>query len=527
MTALGKTPDGFVLNVEQAEKSLLGSTETPSPRIAPLEPGVRHALAEASRASLIRSLLDIWSQGARPVLLSDAAHRIDVPEVASSSLMKPTALRLQGGDLKFQPSDPVCDLFTSGSTGAPRIFEKCARQVFGEALALKELLALEEDSVILATTASHHLYGLLFGVLAPWAAGARIVASPENEPSNFHPEKIAALVKTHRVSHLISVPAHLRALLQAPVELPTVQTIVSSAAPIGAGDAKQLEEKFGVRVLDVLGSTETGGLATRHASAPAVWTPLPGVRVRLDEGDRLLISSPFLADPAREERSEERARVFADGTFEYLGRCDSVIKVGGKRVDVCEIESLIGKLPGVLDSACFSRSVESLRGEEILLVVATTTLTKEEIRAALRGSIDATFLPRKIRTVSALPRDERGKLKRRDLLSLFEGETGAQGRIEKSLQVPENSPRFSGHFAGDPILPALAQLADFILPTLREAFGGGALASLRRVKWTQAVRPGTELTLLLEEKPQGIHFQLWDGQNLACSGTATLHPEGP
>lgn len=526
MSILVQTPDGFLLHVERAEKSLLTSPAANTLDLSAIKPGRRCPVSAPNRATLIRNLLAIWSNGAVPLLLSDAQGLEDDGSPSVAGGFDPLSASPGQRVLEFSPEDALCELFTSGSTGAPQSFEKCARQIFGEAVVLREILELSPSDVVLATTASHHLYGLLFGVLAPWAGGASIVASPENEPGTFHPEKIAALAWQHQATHLISVPAHLRALLQAPVQLPTVRTIVSSAAPLSAADAQKLDEKFGARVLDVLGSTETGGLATRRASAPAIWTPLPGVRVRLDEDNRLLISSPFVSDPSREEISEERAQVHKDGTFEYLGRADSVVKVGGKRIDLQEIEHLIRRLPSVTDCACLSRSVESLRGEDVLLVVATTKHSKGQIRAALVGSIDRTFLPRKIRIVEKLSRDERGKLKRADLLRLFEEPTESRERAEKSVHVPADWGRFSGHFDGDPLLPALSQLADIILPAIREAFGGGPLASLRRVKWTQAIRPGAELALCLEKKPQGITFQLWEGQVLACSGTATLQKGG-
>jgi 3-hydroxymyristoyl/3-hydroxydecanoyl-(acyl carrier protein) dehydratase len=103
------------------------------------------------------------------------------------------------------------------------------------------------------------------------------------------------------------------------------------------------------------------------------------------------------------------------------------------------------------------------------------------------------------------------------------------------LQVAEDSRRFEGHFRQDPLLPALSQLADFILPTARAHFGGGALRELSRVKWTQPLRPGTRFDLHLEEKGRGpegtkLRFEIRvdsEGESkIACSGNLTLGPEG-
>lgn len=526
MSVLVQNSEGFALDARGADRCIIGSESQTTPDVSALEKDRRYALWPPDRSTFIRGLLTLWTSGSVPVLLPRAPDE----STQSSSLGRLSfsdALPEDLGTITFGADDVVCEIFTSGSTGSSQIFRKTARQLFSEALALKQLLGLSPEDTTLATTASHHLYGLLFGVVAPICTASRIVASPRNEPDVFHPDEIAALAATHDVTCLISVPAHLHALLQAPIQLPSVKTIVSSAAPLDPVVARQLEEKFGATVVDVLGSTETGGIATRRAARTRAWTPLPGVRVSVDENDRLLIRSPFLESPDSDERSDERARIHEDGTFEYLGRADDVIKVGGKRISLGEIEKLALEIPGVARCACLSRPVPSLRGEEILLVATPESLKKDDLRAALRRHLDPAFVPRKIRLVSSLPFDERGKLKRADLLELFTTPDAPRNLVEKTLHVPPQWSRFAGHFEGDPLLPALSQLTDFILPEIRRAFGGTSLASLKRVKWTHAIRPGAELNLRLEKKSGGVYFQLSEGPIVACSGTASLDQEGP
>jgi acyl-coenzyme A synthetase/AMP-(fatty) acid ligase len=106
------------------------------------------------------------------------------------------------------------------------------------------------------------------------------------------------------------VPAHLRALrLLDPGQLPELARVFSSAAPLPPDTAKMLHARFGLAVTEVLGSTETGGIASRvsgpeivhadDAAMPArVWTPLPHVEVGVEGGadgnGRLIVNSPFL-----------------------------------------------------------------------------------------------------------------------------------------------------------------------------------------------------------------------------------------
>lgn len=542
MAGLKGTGDAFVFDPEAARKRIIGDI-LPEHAQVHLPAGTLCTLLAPSRIAFLYGFIEALAE--RVTVLLAPSQRLlsrarEVPPVLSWESPRttdwpqsPRAPRVQ----EFSPEDPICTVLTSGSTGEPEHFDKNARQLFGEAYIWVNLLGLSASSTILTTTAFHHVYGLLFGVLAPFFANARIVALPENEPSAFHPLKIARCSETHQVSHLITVPTHLRALLEAPIELPSLKLVVCSAAPLEPRDAQAFEDKFGAPVVDVLGSTETGGIASRRPSQSSVWNPLPGVTARLNTQKKLAISSPFLNSPGENWQTEEKATINPDGSFEYLGRADAIVKVGGKRISLKEIEHFTRMLPAVSDCVALSRPAPSLRGQEILLVVesqgaAGQGVEKEAIRKALRQHLERAFVPRKIRIVTRLPRDDRGKLKRDDLLPLFEQDTDLQKTpmnespppvgSESIIQLAEDSPRFSGHFAGDPLYPALAQLTDIILPAIRKTFGGRSLAELTRVKWTRSLRPGENVSLRLSPKERGVRFELRVNEELACSGTARL-----
>lgn len=379
------------------------------------------------RASFLGALLAVWGEHQEAILVPDPAllnsdlreRRIHAelpralsPEARASSLMDL--------HLTWEEQRRIAHVLTSGSSGTPTQHAKTAKQLLGETLSLVELLKLGPKHTVMATTASHHVYGLLFGVLAPFLSGARVVVDDDNEPSAFHPHRLAALAQKTNTTHLITVPAHLRSIVEAAPDLTGITRVISSAAPLAPSDARRFEDKFGIEVTDVLGSTETGGIATRRPAQSLAWTPLPGVQISVDTADVLSIDSPWADGPSGSTPTGERAHILPSGQFEYLGRADGVIKVGGKRISLKAIEDAARLVPGVVDAVAHAQTVTSLRGVEIWLAAAAEGLTRGALKAALRDHLDPVFLPRKIRIFPQLPRDERGKVQRTSLLPLFQ-----------------------------------------------------------------------------------------------------------
>src|SRR5690606_6327763 len=146
----------------------------------------------------------------------------------------------------------------------------------------------------------------------------------------------------------------------------------------------QLEELCGARVLDVLGSTETGGIAIRRTATDSSYQPLPGVSVRIGADEHLEVTSPYCGGEGT-LRTGDRARWAPGGRFEHLGRDDGVVKVGGRRFSLQELEAKALEIPGVSDALAFSKPTDSARGSEVWLVVASAVLD----RAGLHGELAA------------------------------------------------------------------------------------------------------------------------------------------
>lgn len=320
-------------------------------------------------------------------------------------------------------SRPLVTIFSSGTTGAPVPFRKTALQLLGEAEMLVETFGLAADARVLATAPPHHIYGLLFGVLVPMVGGGAFVRD-----TPLHAEPLSSLVERCGANVLCAVPPHLEGLnVLADGALAGLGKVFCSGGKLGASVAGMMRAKFGLAVTEVFGSSETGGIAWRIAGRQEEWTPLPGVSASRDEEGALLVDSPFV-DNERPYRTRDRVEMAEAGRFRHLGRIDAIVKVGGERVSLTEIEQCLREVDGVLDAAVLAVEDAGPRGHELCAVVVAPDVGAGDIRKALRARLDPIAIPRRIKMVDTLPRNATGKLPRRDLLALFES-----SELEKEL----------------------------------------------------------------------------------------------
>lgn len=435
---------------------------------------------------------------------------------------------------------PLLTLYTSGSRGQPQAWHKCARQLLGEAQVLVEALGVRPSERLLPTVAPQHIYGLLFGVLVPLQAGASFFrATP------LHGETIVSAAIAGKADVVISVPAHLGVVARAlegrgGSRWGAVRTIVSSGAPLPDELGRELR-RVQVEVYDVLGSTETGGIALRRAGLDSAWTPLPSVSVRVGDDERLWVTSPFLEDPNVAYATGDRGQVDAEGRFTHLGRADDVVKVGGKRVSLGEVESAALALPGVHEAAALRVEVGGLRGEEVWLAVVASELAPSAVRTGLQGRLDPVFVPRRIRVVTALPREANGKLRRDRLRALFLTDQApevpgvrlcsyapSESHCAAVLEVLPDSPRFVGHFPEAPLFPGVAQLADLVLPLVERCWPDlGSLERIQRLQFVAPVRPGERVTVALERSLAKVAFELRSPREPLARGSLWFHSPNP
>jgi len=113
------------------------------------------------------------------------------------------------------------------------------------------------------------------------------------------------------------------------------------------------------------------------------------------------------------------------GRFIWIGRDEDMINIAGKRASLAELNIHLNALPGVEDGVIFMPDPDAKR---LAALIVAPDLQRSDILEGLRDNIDPAFLPRPVRMVAALPRQETGKLSRKTVLDLFE----SSGRGTKS-----------------------------------------------------------------------------------------------
>ena len=194
-------------------------------------------------------------------------------------------------------------------------------------------------------------------------------------------------------------------------------------APAGEDVARVL----GVEPIEVLGSTETSGIAWRTPSS-AGFELLPSVEVRASADELLEVRSPF-AGVEGWQAMGDRVAFRADGRFDLLGRVDRVAKIEDKRVSLSEIERRLSEHPYVKDAAAVALEDDARQyvgavveltpgGQEALAALGLRSVSSA-LRSSLRGRIDAVALPRAFRFPAAMPVDAQGKRQIAALVDLF------------------------------------------------------------------------------------------------------------
>ncbi|MES2488613.1 MAG: AMP-binding protein [Pseudomonadota bacterium] len=298
--------------------------------------------------------------------------------------------------------------FTSGSTGEPQAHAKSWRVLMRTAQLARKVFLPDIDAVnVVATVPPQHMYGLETSVLFALAANC---ASHHAKP--FFPADIRdALAAVPAPRLLISTPIHLRALMASGITLPPVQLIISATAPLTAELAAQIEQTLGAPVHEIYGCTEAGSMASRRSCETDQWQLHPRMRISLQQ-DKVSISGAHLSE---EVAITDDVEISSARRFRLIGRNADMLKVAGKRASLSDLTQKLLAVPGVEDGILF---LPDGAVRPAALVVAPS-LIESEILQALAPQVDAVFLPRPLRKVAQLPRNELGKLPYARLMELL------------------------------------------------------------------------------------------------------------
>ena len=286
---------------------------------------------------------------------------------------------------------------------------------------------------------------------------------------------------------------------------------------LGYDAAQACAAHFGETPIEVLGSTETGGIAWRRQdTVDAPWTPLPDVRVTQGADGALEVRSPYLMRD-EPERTGDGVKILPDGGFHLRPRGDRVEKVEGKRVSLTRIERALETLPEIAAATALTL----LNRKQALGAVVTLTPAGEEARIALgpfrlarmlrqacAHTLEPAERPKHWRFVKAIPVDAQGKRVLSVLRAMFD-EINPLGVLDLSIRDRSDTRAvvafslaptlifFDGHFPERAILPGIAQVHLAVLIAERiwriELHAG----NLTRVKFRRVLQPNEAVVLTM------------------------------
>jgi benzoate-CoA ligase family protein len=413
-----------------------------------------HFMLEDSRARLV-----VVSEELYPKFAGAVGAAKDLVQVVVSGENAHGHLRLEdllaGANTKTKSDamtaptvrDDICFwLYTSGSTGKPKgAVHTHADLKLTDELYAKPFLGLTENDVCYSVAKLFFAYGLGNALTFPLSAGATTVLLP-HRPT---PELVADLLKKHQVTVFFAVPTFYAAFLAGSAILARseskIRRCVSAGEALPADVGRRWSERYGVDILDGIGSTEMLHIFLSNRAGEVKYgttgKPVPGYDVRLVDDDgaiihtrgqmgELQVRGPTSAIMYWNNREQSRATFLGEwtrsgdkyvedehGYFIYCGRRDDMLKVSGIYVSPFEVEAVLQSHPEVLEAAVVGwPDVDTLIKPKAIVVLKAPEKACDTLKRALqdycRENLAPYKYPRWVEFRPELPKTATGKIQR-------------------------------------------------------------------------------------------------------------------
>ena len=372
--------------------------------------------------------------------------------------------------------DPLFVLYTSGSTGKPKgVQHHCGGYMVYAEYSFRNVFQYEEDDVYWCTADIGWITGHSYIIYGPLLSGATTIMF-EGVPTFPDAGRFWEICEKHRVNIFYTAPTAIRALQAYGTEviekydLSSLKTLGSVGEPINEEAWEWYYKNIGKEkcwIVDTWWQTETGGimispLAHITKMKPTFATlPLPGIQPCLVDTDgkeiygndvegNLCIKFPWPSMIRTTYGDHERCKQVyfstypgmyftgdgckrdVDGFYRITGRVDDVINVSGHRMGTAEVENGINEHNRVVESAVVGYP-HDIKGQGIYAyVILDSSITgndeiKKEILNTVTKEIGPIAKPDKIQFVTGLPKTRSGKIMRRILRKVAEGDTSNLG----------------------------------------------------------------------------------------------------
>ena len=383
---------------------------------------------------------------------------------------------------EMDSEDPLFILYTSGSTGKPKgVVHTIGGYMVYTAYTFLNVFQYEENDIYWCTADVGWVTGHSYLIYGPLLNGATTLLF-EGIPTFPDAGRFWSTIDKYKVNIFYTAPTAIRSLMVygdqfiEPYNLNSLKTLGTVGEPINEEAWHWYHEKIGRNtcpIVDTWWQTETGGIlissiANVTPSIPSVASlPLPGIQpIIVDTSGNeitdtvaeglLCIKFPWPSIIRTTYNDHERCRLNyfshfkdlyftgdgckrdADGNYRIIGRVDDVINVSGHRIGTAEVENAINEHPDVIESAVVAYP-HDIKGQGIYaFVICDKKIIEEdklriEIRNVVVKMIGAIARPDKIQIVSGLPKTRSGKIMRRILRKIAEGESHNLGDISTLL----------------------------------------------------------------------------------------------
>lgn len=353
--------------------------------------------------------------------------------------------------IEISPEYPALIIYTSGTTGKPKGAVLTQHNLIQDAKNIIHIWEIDSSDVLCHALPLFHVHGLCFALHSSLIAGAHVLMLDAFSPETVIPVLLDK--KNFACTVFMAVPSMYAKLLEAvadkALDFGHIRLWTSGSAPLLVKDFERIKRAFGKEPVEREGMSETGmnfSNPLRGTKKPgSIGLPLPGLQARIVNPEtfqdvkagktgEIWLKGPAVS-PGYWQKPEETAKAFVDGWFRTgdLGRVDDegyyyltdrlkhIIISGGENISPKEVESVINRCEGVVESSVIGLP-DGQWGEKVAAAVVAKPGVKvmpEDIQQFCKQHLHNWKCPKEIRLLETLPRNTMGKVLKEELKRLF------------------------------------------------------------------------------------------------------------